>query len=157
MTSSVLLNGFPLNRPSTSHSTPVYHAFSVDFSRVQKYTDKFLWKENQTKNIHIIKISSILLAAFLPQSYRSIKSFLPLFQLSARMCRQVLTSLHEKVIPHMTSPILLADFLTQAYSIGEYMNLFHFTVLIKSTRKYTLHLLPHCDVQTVNFSKSQRE
>ena len=41
------------------------------------------------------------------------------FQLSVSLYRRVLVILHEKVMPFMTSPLMLADFLTDSYNIGK--------------------------------------
>ena len=39
--------------------------------------------------------------------------------MSAGLYKQVLLGLHEKVMPHFTSPLLLSDFLTESYNIGQ--------------------------------------
>ena len=39
-------------------------------------------------------------------------------QLTPGLYRRVLTKLDEKVLPFMSSPLVLADFLTQSYNIG---------------------------------------
>jgi len=40
------------------------------------------------------------------------------FQLTAGLYRRVLVILPDKVMPQMTSPIALCDFLTQAFNVG---------------------------------------
>jgi U3 small nucleolar RNA-associated protein 19 len=40
-------------------------------------------------------------------------------QLTSSLYRSVLVILHDKVMPHMTNPLLLSDFLTESYNIGE--------------------------------------
>ena len=39
--------------------------------------------------------------------------------MSAGLYKEVLLGLHDKVMPHFTSPLLLSDFLTESYNIGE--------------------------------------
>ena len=39
-------------------------------------------------------------------------------QLPSTLYKKVLVIVHEKVMPHMTSPLLLSDFLTASYNIG---------------------------------------
>ena len=37
--------------------------------------------------------------------------------------RKVLVTLHERVMPYMTSPLMLSDFLTESYNIGKIYSL----------------------------------
>ena len=39
--------------------------------------------------------------------------------MSASNYKQVLLGLHDKVMPHFTNPLLLSDFLTESYNIGD--------------------------------------
>lgn len=41
-------------------------------------------------------------------------------KLPSKVYKRVLVLLHEKVMPHMSSPVLLTDFLTSSYNVGEF-------------------------------------
>ena len=53
-------------------------------------------------------------------AYHGNNFLVPCFQMSASHYKQVLLGLHEKVMPHFTNPLLLSDFLTESYNIGDY-------------------------------------
>jgi len=59
-------------------------------------------------------------------------------QLSSGLCKQVLVSLHSSVIPHMTDPRLLLDFLSLAYSQGGVLGLLALNGLFLLMNKYHL-------------------
>ena len=59
-------------------------------------------------------------------------------QLSTSLYKQVLVNLHEKVMPHMTSPLLLADFLTESYDIGGAISLLALNGLFVLINSYNL-------------------
>ncbi|KAH3886001.1 hypothetical protein DPMN_010001, partial [Dreissena polymorpha] len=52
------------------------------------------------------------------QLYTKVWTHFLKFKLTATLYRKVLIILPEKVIPHITSPLLLSDFLTQSFNVG---------------------------------------
>ena len=40
--------------------------------------------------------------------------------MNSTVYKTILLSLHDKVMPYFTSPLLLSDFLTNSYNIGKY-------------------------------------
>lgn len=40
------------------------------------------------------------------------------FKLSPALYKKVLVNLHSKILPNLTNPLLLTDFLTDSYNIG---------------------------------------
>ncbi|KAK3085127.1 hypothetical protein FSP39_024825 [Pinctada imbricata] len=59
-------------------------------------------------------------------------------KLPASLYKRVLVMLHEKVMPHLTSPLLLSDFLTQSYEIGGAISLLALNGLFILVHKYNL-------------------
>lgn len=60
-------------------------------------------------------------------------------KLSATMYRRVLQILHDKVMPNLTSPLILCDFLTQSYDVGGAISLLALNGLFILIQKYNLH------------------
>ncbi|KAI0208870.1 Nucleolar complex-like protein 4 [Lamellibrachia satsuma] len=60
-------------------------------------------------------------------------------KLSVNLYKQVLLSLHEKVMPHFTSPLLLSDFLTESYNIGGAISLLSLNSLFVLVNKFNLN------------------
>ncbi|KAL5017194.1 hypothetical protein ScPMuIL_006783 [Solemya velum] len=61
------------------------------------------------------------------------------FKLSTSLYRKVLLILHDKVMPYMTSPLLLSDFLTNSYNIGGAISLLSLNGLFILVNKYNLN------------------
>ncbi|CAH1801800.1 unnamed protein product [Owenia fusiformis] len=59
-------------------------------------------------------------------------------KLTMSLYKKVLIILHEKVMPYMTTPVLLADFLTQSYNIGGAISLLALNGLFILVNKYNL-------------------
>ncbi|KAK2193493.1 hypothetical protein NP493_12g07026 [Ridgeia piscesae] len=60
-------------------------------------------------------------------------------KMSAGLYKQVLLGLHEKVMPHFTSPLLLSDFLTESYNIGGAISLLSLNSLFILVNKFNLN------------------
>ncbi|XP_064612394.1 nucleolar complex protein 4 homolog [Liolophura sinensis] len=58
--------------------------------------------------------------------------------LSTSLYKKVLVGLHEKVMPNLTSPLLLSDFLTQSYNIGGAISLLALNSLFILVHQYNL-------------------
>ncbi|PIK50120.1 putative nucleolar complex protein 4-like [Apostichopus japonicus] len=59
-------------------------------------------------------------------------------KLPSKVYKRVLVLLHEKVMPHMSSPVLLTDFLTSSYNVGGAVSLLALNGLFFLITKYNL-------------------
>uniref|UniRef100_A0A4W3J6Y1 Nucleolar complex associated 4 homolog n=1 Tax=Callorhinchus milii TaxID=7868 RepID=A0A4W3J6Y1_CALMI len=66
-------------------------------------------------------------------------------QLPTNLCKKVLVILHESILPHMSSPALMIDFLTAAYEIGGAISLLALNGLF--------YLIHHHNLEYPNFYK----
>ena len=60
------------------------------------------------------------------------------FQMSTNLYKKILVNLHEKVIPGMSNPLLLADFLTTSYNVGGAISLLALNGLFILVNYYNL-------------------
>ncbi|XP_033747229.1 LOW QUALITY PROTEIN: nucleolar complex protein 4 homolog B-like [Pecten maximus] len=60
------------------------------------------------------------------------------FQLPTNLYRRSLIILHDKVMPYMTSPVMLCDFLTESYNIGGAISLLALNGIFVLVQKYNL-------------------
>ena len=84
-------------------------------AKVCELTDDFLWF---VCGLYVGILTSPLTRCVLIRPTYCIVS--RMFQLSGSLYKKVLVVLHEKVMPFMSNPLLLADFLTSSYNIGQY-------------------------------------
>ncbi|XP_014674265.1 PREDICTED: nucleolar complex protein 4 homolog [Priapulus caudatus] len=63
------------------------------------------------------------------------------FKLTPRIYKKVLTMMHEGILPFMTEPLLLADFLTHSYNIGGAISLLSLHGLFVLISKHNLSRL----------------
>ena len=59
-------------------------------------------------------------------------------QLPTSLYKKILVNLHEKVIPGMSNPLLLSDFLTTSYNIGGAISLLALNGLFVLVNYYNL-------------------
>lgn len=60
------------------------------------------------------------------------------FKLTSSLYRSVLVILHDKVMPYMTNPLLLSDFLTESYNVGGAISLLALNGLFILVHKFNL-------------------
>ncbi|GMI88378.1 EMBRYO DEFECTIVE 2762, NucleOlar Complex associated 4 [Hibiscus trionum] len=85
-----------------------------EFPKCQKAEDKNLKTKKQTKNV----LSPATIAKKMKLKFtKAWISFLRL-PIPIDVYKEVLATLHQAVIPHLSNPIILCDFLTRSYDIG---------------------------------------
>lgn len=58
---------------------------------------------------------------------------------SSEIYKRVLVNLHQTIIPHLSSPLLLSDFLTDSYNIGGYISILSLNSLFILISKFNLN------------------
>ncbi|KAL4223523.1 Nucleolar complex protein 4 [Mactra antiquata] len=141
----------------------------LDYDDIRYHTLKYIKTSHNNRNVTdvwLCNVFCVLENVTVPQNKKGYKRFLckkpneghPVYKfenhqqafsnawleylknkLSGTLYRKVLTIMHDKIIPNFSSPLLLSDFLIEAYNVGGAISLLALNGLFILIQKHNLH------------------